>query len=258
MFEDALFGHVRGAFTGATNDADGYLLESNGGTAFFDEVSGLTPQMQVKLLRAIETGVFRPVGARMDRNSDFRVVAALNEPLDDLLETGRFRHDLAHRLATFVIHVPPLVDRPADIAHLARVFAQRAGAAHLPPVELSASAIRALEQYEWPGNVRELRNVIHATVALADSPTITGPMLVETLASRGAKIEGAGKLSFQRRQLIELLNECDWNTVEVANRLGVDRATVYRRMTSAGIPTLTRTPGRRRSESEDQGSTMAM
>jgi len=258
MFEDALFGHIRGAFTGATSEAQGYLVEAHAGTAFFDEVSGLTPQMQVKILRAIETGVFRPVGARMDRRSDFRVVAALNEPLDDLLENGRFRHDLAHRLATFVIHVPPLVERPSDIAVLARVFAERASPAHFPQVELMPSAIRALEQYEWPGNVRELRNVIHATVALADSPSITGPMLIETMARRGAKIETAGKLAFQRRQLLELLNDCDWNTVEVADRLGVDRATVYRRMTSAGIPTLSRNPGRRNGEPGSHGSSIAI
>jgi DNA-binding NtrC family response regulator len=248
MFEDALFGHVRGAFTGAAGDSQGYLLEADKGTAFFDEVSGLSTQMQVKLLRAIETGEFRPVGARLDRRSDFRVIAALNEPLPRLLESGRFRQDLAHRLATFVLDVPPLAARAADIAVLARFFAANVLAINLPFVKLSNCAIRALEQYDWPGNVRELRNVIHATVALSDSPTITGSMIVATLSDRGRSIESAGKFGYQRRELIDLLNQCAWDTTVVAERLGVDRATVYRRMTTLEIPTLFRSGARRRAD----------
>jgi DNA-binding NtrC family response regulator len=252
MFEDALFGHVRGAFTGAAGDAPGYLLEADKGTAFFDEVSGLPVMMQVKLLRALETGEFRPVGARGDRRSDFRVIAAVNEPLEQLLSTGRFRRDLAHRLATFVISVPSLIARPTDIGVLARFFAERVESQHLPYVELSDCAIRALQQYDWPGNVRELRNVIHATVALSDVPRITGAMIVATLTSRGFNLDVEGKPAFQRQQLLELLHECAWDTSAVAERMGIDRATVYRRMTSLGIPTLSRNASTRRTPADDQ------
>jgi two-component system response regulator GlrR len=240
MFEDSLFGHVRGAFTGAATDAQGYLLEANGGTAFFDEVSGLSLQMQVKLLRAIETGQFRPVGARADRSSDFRVVSAVNEPLDQLMGEGRFRTDLAHRLSTFVLDVPPLCERPADIPVLARSFAARAAAIHLPYVELTVCAVRALEQYDWPGNVRELRNVVLATVALSESPVIDGAMIVATFQRKRIGSDVEDKTSFQRRQLLDLLTEHAWDTMEVARELGVDRATVYRRMNALSIPTLAR------------------
>jgi two-component system response regulator GlrR len=244
MFEDSLFGHVRGAFTGAATDSQGYLLEADRGTAFFDEVSGLSLQMQVKLLRAIETGQFRPVGARADRRSDFRVVAALNESLDDLLDDGRFRHDLAHRLSTFVLEVPALRERPEDIPELARAFAAIVAAVNLPYVELTPSALRALQQYDWPGNVRELRNVVFATVALSESPVIDGAAIVATIARRAGGKATEDKAGYQRRQLLELLNEHGWDINRVAQELGVDRATVYRRMSAHSIPTLTRNPQR--------------
>src|SRR6185436_15443756 len=122
MFEDALFGHVRGAYTGAVQDAQGFLREANSGTAFFDEISGLALPLQAKLLRAIELGVFRPIGARHDATSDFRVVAATNEHIHDLVANGRFRADLAHRLGGVVIDLPPLAERVEDIGLLARHF----------------------------------------------------------------------------------------------------------------------------------------
>jgi DNA-binding NtrC family response regulator len=240
MFEDSLFGHVRGAFTGAAGDSQGYLLEADKGTAFFDEVSGLSLPMQVKLLRAIETGEFRPVGARGDKRSSFRVVAALNEPLDEMLDTGRFRHDLAHRLGTFVIDVPPLETRMDDVPFLARHFAERAEHDHAPRPVLTPCALRALQQHDWPGNVRELRNVVFSTIALAETSTITGEMIVRTLTRTVLGRSQEGRPGFQRKELIKLLEACSWNTAEVARRLGVDRATVYRRMTALGVPTLSR------------------
>lgn len=244
MFEDALFGHVRGAFTGAASDSLGFLAEADKGTAFFDEISGLSLQMQVKLLRAIETGVFRPVGARGDRRSEFRIVASLNEPLNSLVSDGRFRHDLAHRIGVFVLEVPPLRDRREDIPTLARHFAANTTADHLASIALSACAIRALQDYEWPGNVRELRNVIFAMVAMAESPILDGPAVVNTLMSRGASVPVADKVDYQRRQLLDVLNRHAWNTGQAARELGVDRATVYRRMNALGISTVVRSAAR--------------
>jgi DNA-binding NtrC family response regulator len=240
MFEDSLFGHVRGAFTGAAGDSQGYLLEADKGTAFFDEVSGLSLAMQVKLLRAIETGEFRPVGARGDKRSNFRVVAALNEPLDEMLDRGRFRHDLAHRLGTFVIDVPALEARVDDIPVLARHFAERAEHDRAPRPVLTPCALRALEQHTWPGNVRELRNVVFSTIALSDTSTITGEMIVQTLTRTRIGRSPDDRAGFQKKELLKTLEACSWNTAEVAERLGVDRATVYRRMTAFGVPTLSR------------------
>jgi DNA-binding NtrC family response regulator len=130
MFEDALFGHVRGAFSGASHDHTGYLGEANGGTVFMDEIGSLGIDAQAKLLRAVETRVFRPVGARRDQESDFRLVTATNVRLGDLVGTGRFRPDLAHRISAAVITVPALAEHPEDIPALAEHFAREAAAAH--------------------------------------------------------------------------------------------------------------------------------
>ena len=122
MFEDALFGHVKGAYTGALGESLGFLREANGGTAFFDEISGLPLPLQAKLLRAIETGVFRPIGASRDAMSEFRTVAATNEQLRELVAAGRFREDLMHRLSGITVRMPTLAERVDDIPELVRHF----------------------------------------------------------------------------------------------------------------------------------------
>ncbi len=240
MFEDTLFGHVRGAFTGAATDSPGLLAEANGGTAFFDEIGGLPLALQVKLLRAIETGVFRPVGAKADRRSDFRIVAATNEPLSSLLEGGRFRSDLAFRLRTFCVELPPLRQRAEDIPALVEHFEQTLWSPGVLRQRFTSCAMRALQGYDWPGNVRELRSVVVAAMTLVDSSVIDGPAIVGLLHERGAPLSDAGRADHQRRQLLDLLNSVEWNTTAAAHRLGVDRATVYRRMEAYGIPTLAR------------------
>jgi len=244
MFEDALFGHVRGAFTGAASDSLGFLAEADNGTAFFDEVSGLSMQMQVKLLRAIETGVFRPVGARTDRKSDFRLIASTNEPLNVLLETGRFRRDLAHRVGVFLIEIPPLRDRVEDIPALVQHFAEDATVGQHAKIVLSSSALRVMQEYDWPGNVRELRNITFALVAMAESPVIEGSSVVNMLVSRGVAVSSNEKADYQRRHLLDVLNRHEWNTGQAARELGVDRATVYRRMNALGISTVVRSAAR--------------
>ena len=161
MFEDALFGHVRGAYTGAIGEAMGYLREANGGSAFFDEISGLPLPLQAKLLRAIETGVFRPIGAARDARSDFRPIAATNDDLSELVRDGRFRADLWHRMSGVVLRVPALVDRIDDVPLLARHFL---GAA----ARVTDDAMAALMSRAWPGNVRELRQVLEAASVFAN------------------------------------------------------------------------------------------
>ncbi len=235
MIEDLLFGHVRGAFTGAATDSQGYLLEADGGTAFFDEVSGLGTGAQAKLLRAIETGVFRPVGARADRRSDFRVVGAINEPISDLLSEGKLRDDLMHRLSTFVLDVPPLASRTDDIEILVTHFISRAGMSRGTHARLTPSAMRVLQSYDWPGNVRELRNVIVGVTAMSEGDEVTGTDVIAALEARRGRTIPMSREEHQRGQLLELLARFSWDTSCVARELQVNRATVYRRMTTLGI-----------------------
>jgi DNA-binding NtrC family response regulator len=231
MFEDALFGHVRGAYTGAIGESLGFLREANGGTAFLDEISGLPMPLQAKLLRAVETGVFRPIGSARDARSDFRMVSATNEQLDDLVERGMFRSDLAHRLSGIVLHVPPLADRPEDIAVLATHFARRSR----PNAALTRRAERMLEEREWRGNVRELRQVVDAAMIFARD-TLDVEAIEVALAHRGRPAAAASdRLRTERERFSALLADADWDTGRLARELGVHRATVYRRAKRFGI-----------------------
>jgi two-component system response regulator HydG len=244
MFEATLFGHVRGAFTGAVGDAAGYLAEADGGTLFLDEISGLSPAMQAKLLRALETREFRPVGARRDQRSDFRVVAATNEPMHRLVAGGRFRADLAHRLDVVSIDVPALGERLEDVPALARHFAASASTAASP---LAPDALERLQRHDWPGNVRELKNVVERAVALSSADTVSAADVEAHLRRSLAASAPESPSDADRGELLALLARCGWDTSEVARRLGLHRATVYRRMERLGIsrpPRRTPPPGR--------------
>jgi DNA-binding NtrC family response regulator len=234
MFEDALFGHVRGAFTGAAGDTAGYLAEANGGSVFLDEISGLSMQSQAKLLRAVETGVYRQVGAARDRLSDFRIVAASNEDVTALTAAGRFRGDLMHRLRGVVLHVPPLCARPEDIGGLARYFASSntCGARS----QIDDGAIRRLERHDWPGNVRELKHVVEHVSVLADGGTVTRQAVEQVIGCRDRAALDEHEF-FSRARFRALLEECGWDTRCAAARLGVNRATIYRRMERLGLKT---------------------
>jgi DNA-binding NtrC family response regulator len=236
MFEATLFGHVRGAFTGAVRDSDGYLTEADRGTLFLDEIGALSPAAQGKLLRAVETHDFRPVGARRDRSSDFRVVAATNEPLHALVASGRFRADLAHRLNAVAVAVPALVERIDDLPALAAHFAALAspGATIAIPYE----ALVRLQEHDWPGNVRELKHVVDRAVAFAAGGAVDAFELELGTSS------AAGERLAERDELLALLAVCGWDTEAAARRLGVHRATIYRRMERLEIVRPSRPPDR--------------
>lgn len=247
MFEDALFGHVKGAFTGALRDSPGYLAEANGGTVFFDEIGGLAPANQAKLLRAIETGRYRPVGASRDRCSAFRTVAATNEPIDALVDEGRFRGDLAHRLAGVVIDVPPLAHRTEDVSVLARHFLN--GHRREDGVHLDANAVAALMEHDWPGNVRELKYTLERAAAFASSGRLGRREIAAALRSRrGSRPDEvppvANRHDANRRELVAVMEEACWSVDAAAARLGVDRTTVYRRLRRAGVAANGISPGR--------------
>jgi DNA-binding NtrC family response regulator len=234
MFEDALFGHVQGAFTGATGDTSGYLTEADGGTLFLDEISGLPLPAQAKLLRAIETREFRPVGARTDRRSDFRVIAATNEDLRTLAGQGRFRSDLLFRLSGIIIQVPPLAERLDDVPALAHHFAREV-TPNGGPVEVSSAALRDLQSYDWPGNVRELRQVIECAIALAGSAVLGRGELSAALKRVGRHPLNVQPGDAARQWLADVLEQHGWDTERAARHLGVHRATVYRRMQQLGL-----------------------
>jgi DNA-binding NtrC family response regulator len=231
MFEDALFGHVRGAYTGAICESLGYLREANGGTVFFDEISGLPLPLQAKLLRAVESGVFRPIGSGRDARSDFRLVAATNENVAELVNAGRFRGDLAFRMSGIVLSVPSLSDRRDDIPALAAHFARRTR----PKAELTRRAERLLQEREWPGNVRELRQVIDAAMIFARD-VLDEDAVERALANRASVGRTAcDSASGEREEFTALLAAARWDTARLAEQLGVHRATVYRRAKRFGI-----------------------
>ena len=168
-----MFGHVKGAFTGADADRTGKFAEVGRGTLFLDEIDSLPPALQAKLLRAVEERVFEPVGSNKTQPLQARLIVASNRPLEQEVAAGRFRADLFYRLNVVAFTLPPLRERADGIPHLARgflaEFARRIGR---PVLEIDAEAMRALEAHAWPGNIRELRNVIERAVALCDGPMI--------------------------------------------------------------------------------------
>jgi len=234
MVEDTLFGHVRGAFTGAAADHKGYLREADGGTVFLDEIGALSLDGQAKLLRVSETRIFRPVGAAADVQSDFRLVAATNVAMASLVRAGRFRGDLAHRISAAVVTVPPLRDHQEDVPQLARHFARAAGRALSREVDLSVAACDLLAARDWSGNIRELRNVVQAAVALDDGPLLGTDAIRAALALGEPPAMGRDQ-GFAGRRLLALLEANAWNTTLVARELGVHRGTVYRRIQALGI-----------------------
>jgi transcriptional regulator with PAS, ATPase and Fis domain len=227
LLESELFGHIRGAFTGATADRRGLFEEAEGGTIFLDEVGEMSPAMQLRLLRVLQEGEIRRVGASTSRKVDVRVIAATNVDLDTEVTAGRFRKDLYYRLNVFPLRLPPLRERAEDIPalaeHFLRVYRERARRA-IPSV--SAAALRSLRAYPFPGNVRELENEIERAVALADDGQPIGP---EHLSERIRNAPAAGPKTLneaveqlKRRMIEDALRECGSKT-RAAERLGLTR-----------------------------------
>jgi len=182
LLESELFGHVRGAFTGAVRDHPGLFAEAQRGTLLLDEIGELTPPMQVKLLRVLQEHRVRPVGGSQEIEVNVRVLAATNRDLEKAVREGSFREDLFYRLNVLHVHLPPLRQRGEDLPQLARHFVERTCAAFETPAKrLTPDALRVLQAYSWPGNVRELENVIERTVALEASEIISSGSLPEHL-----------------------------------------------------------------------------
>ena len=249
LFESELFGHERGAFTGADRRKAGLIEAATHGTLFLDEIGEAGPAIQAKLLRVLETGRFRHVGATADLRSDARIVAATNRDLLARARAGQFREDLYYRLSTFVLRVPPLRERADDIPLLAAHFIRRRRQQQgLPPLTLSAQAREVLQAYAWPGNVRELRNVIERALITASQAEQIEVRHLGALAPGGAAPAAAPPAtptawmptgeptleSIEREYLATLLKKYGGNRRKVAEVMGVSERTAYRMMDRHG------------------------
>ena len=241
LLESELFGHVRGAFTGAVADTRGLFEQAAGGTIFLDEIGETTPGLQVKLLRALQEGEIRPVGGSRVVRLDLRVVAATNADLERAVGEQRFRADLFYRLSVLVIRVPPLRERREDIPLLAEEFLRGACARARRHVELSPAALEALCAYGWPGNVRQLENVIERVVLLTAGTTVQPEDLPEPLGARQSSVPArfARDLptldELERRYLVHVLEAVAGNRTRAAQVLGIDRRTLYRMAERFGV-----------------------
>jgi DNA-binding NtrC family response regulator len=188
LIESELFGHKRGAFTGAVNDKQGLMELANNGTLLLDEIGDLTPNLQVKLLRVLQDREFRPVGSTKVAKANFRLLSATNVNVDAALKEGRLREDLYFRINTLTLHVPALRERPADIPLLAEFFLRKYAAQHGKDVSsFHPDALRAMVDFPWPGNVRELQHVVERAVILAQTPLIGLGDLPDNMAATAAK-----------------------------------------------------------------------
>jgi two-component system response regulator AtoC len=236
LLESELFGHARGAFSGAHTDREGKFGAADGGTLFLDEIGDMEPRLQAKLLRALEDGVIEPVGSNRRVRIDVRVVSSTNRDLESAIRDGRFREDLFYRLNVFRIHLPPLRERREDIPALATTFLQHFGRElGKGALGLEARAHAALEQYTWPGNVRELRNLMERAAVLATGNEVSDE-LVRTLLPEGA--EGApGNLDLdtavaetERRTILRALATTHDNKAEAASLLGIGERTLWTKL----------------------------
>ncbi|MEM6333596.1 MAG: sigma-54 dependent transcriptional regulator [Planctomycetota bacterium] len=244
ILEDELFGHVRGAFTGAEKDREGRFEYANHGTLFLDEIGDMPAAMQAKLLRVLESGEVVRLGSNNPRHVDVRLVAATHHDLDALVADGTFREDLFYRLAVVRLHLPPLRDRPDDIPLLVDHFVgQFAEAMNKPAPKVSEAVQRTLMTQPWPGNVRQLRNTVQNLVVMADGDTIEPRHLPPNLkagdgdaSSPGPAVEGAMSLDQLEKQAIRnALQSTSGNREQAAKILGIGERTLYRKLKEYGL-----------------------
>ena len=254
LLESELFGHVKGAFTGAIADKVGRFEAADGGTIFLDEIGDVSPAVQVKLLRVLQERDFERVGSSKTQSADVRVIAATNRVLKNAMSEGRFREDLFYRLNVIPIVVPPLRERREDIPLLSDHILKRLRSRGLERVRaISPEAMRRLMDYQWPGNVRELENVLERGTVCARGPVLAVEDLPEEVRESGrprqaedssvsprtaptsAPTAGADRQAAEREAIVRALEEHRWNRGETAAALGMDRSTLWRKMKKFGF-----------------------
>ena len=250
LIESELFGHEKGAFTGAVTQKKGKFDLADGGTIFLDEINDLSLKTQAKLLRILQERKFERVGGTRTIEVDVRLIAATSKILEEEIRTGNFREDLFHRLNVVPFHIPPLRERKEDIPllveHFLDIFCRREGR---ELKEMIPDAVRMMNNYEWPGNVRELKNIIERLVIMTPERTITDRHIPEYIAGGGGSDAGAPKLGtfldinslreareeFEKEFIIQKLEENDWNISKTAESIELERSNLHRKIKSYGI-----------------------
>src|SRR6266542_2044673 len=245
LIESELFGHERGAFTGAIAARRGKFEQADGGTLFLDEVGDMPPAMQAKVLRVLQEGEFERVGGQQTLRCDVRVIAATNKDLAAEVKAGRFREDLFYRLAVVPIHAPPLRERREDVPELAtRFLAEACERNGRRPMKVSREALLALQAHEWPGNVRELRNLVERLAILSDGPEIgvaeVAAVLPDARRPRADRFRGGASFhdlveEAEREIILGALDAHADNVSDTARALGLERSHLYKKMRALGI-----------------------
>ena len=265
LLESELFGHVKGAFTGAVADKKGRFLAADGGTLFLDEINTATSTMQVKLLRALQERAFEPVGSDETIQVDVRVIVATNQPLERLVDEGRFSPDLYYRVHVLPIDLPPLRERTTDLERLAVHFlARKSAEIERTILGFEPDAVEAMRRHHWPGNIRELENAVERAVILCDGARIGAEHLPERVlraSTIGAQADAPSPLlklnaspaapvspqaqdartlsqrlrDPERAALLDTLEKHEWNRTQAAKALGINRTTLYRKMRDLGL-----------------------
>jgi len=244
LFESELFGHVKGAFTGATQDKMGLFEHAHGGTLFLDEIGDMPLTMQAKLLRVLEEGEIERIGTTKPTSVDVRVLVATHRNLETQVRDGKFRQDLFHRVFVFPMVLPPLRDRTEDIPSLIEHFSAQVCAQNgWKPVTFAADAVHALQHYSWPGNVRELRNMVERLMLLASGNEVDEDTVRQVLTPAGASanaVVGSGPLadrveSFEREVILAELKRTNFHMTNAARALGLERSHLYKKAEQLGI-----------------------
>lgn len=238
LLESEFFGHVKGSFTGAINEKKGYFEIANGGTLFLDEIADMPFNLQAKLLRAIEEKKIKRVGGTDEIQVDFRIIAATNHNVEELIASKQFRLDLFHRLNTLTINIPPLRERPEDIEPLLRYFVNYfAIRLKKSTPKISAPLVELLKGYDFPGNVRELRNMVERAMIFCNTQTLS-PIDFQLTNRKTGKAPTGIVLNLEEQEqnlILQALNECGYNQMLAAKLLGISRDSLIRRMKKFNI-----------------------
>jgi DNA-binding NtrC family response regulator len=236
LLESELFGHEKGAFTGAQYRRKGKFEMADGGTIFLDEVGTISPKMQVQLLRIIESKQFNRVGGNDTVSSDFRIICATNKDLEAAVKEGAFREDLYYRLNVFSIFIPPLRERKTDIPQIAQHFLKKYSSTMNKPVkEISPEALDLMIRYDWPGNVRELENVIERGMVLAQTQSIKSVDLPFQFVPKHAAPGDDSLAALEKIHIESILARTGWNITRAAEILDIDRVTLYNKIAKYGL-----------------------
>ncbi|MBF0532582.1 MAG: sigma-54-dependent Fis family transcriptional regulator [Candidatus Omnitrophica bacterium] len=249
LLESELFGHIKGAFTGAIKDKEGRFEFAKGGTVFLDEIDAFSPNLQVKLLRVLQDGVFERVGDNITRKAEARIVVATNQQLTELVERGKFREDPYYRINVISIHIPPLRERKSDIDALVSSFIAHCNAVNKKQVTGISEKVREMFlQYDWPGNIRELENAVEGALIMTrdavinewDIPNLSKFTAHQSLSKKRSEYLATTLLKKvveepEKEHILAVLEKCGWNRSHAAVALGVNRTTLYNKMKKYNI-----------------------